>query len=55
VRADRIVTSVAVVDDHPIVREGIVATLADSGDFRIAGTAAPLATRSRSQSASGRT
>jgi DNA-binding NarL/FixJ family response regulator len=40
VRADRIVTSVAVVDDHPIVREGIVATLADSGDFRIAGTAA---------------
>jgi DNA-binding NarL/FixJ family response regulator len=33
------VTSVAVVDDHPIVRDGILATLADAGDFHVAGTA----------------
>jgi DNA-binding NarL/FixJ family response regulator len=37
------VTSVAVVDDHPIVRDGIVATLSDAGDFRIAGCAADVA------------
>jgi len=33
------VTSVAVVDDHPIVRDGVIATLADAGEFRIAGSA----------------
>jgi DNA-binding NarL/FixJ family response regulator len=36
-------TSVGVVDDHPIVRDGIIATLADAGEFRIAGSAASAA------------
>jgi len=34
---------VAVVDDHPIVRDGIVANLQDAGDIAVAGTAGSAA------------
>jgi two-component system, NarL family, response regulator len=34
---------VAVVDDHPIVRDGIVANLQDAGDIAVAGTASSAA------------
>jgi DNA-binding NarL/FixJ family response regulator len=34
---------IAVVDDHPIVLDGIVAMLADAGGFRLCGTAATAA------------
>ncbi|MGH2376016.1 MAG: response regulator transcription factor [bacterium] len=30
---------ILIVDDHPIVREGLVAVLEDQGDFQVAGTA----------------
>jgi DNA-binding NarL/FixJ family response regulator len=32
-------TSIVVVDDHPIVRQGLVATLEDEPDFEVVGTA----------------
>jgi two-component system, NarL family, response regulator DevR len=32
-------TRIVVVDDHPIVRQGVVATLEDEPDFEVVGTA----------------
>src|SRR5690349_766730 len=31
---------IIVVDDHPVVRQGLVATLADESDFEVVGSAA---------------